>query len=306
MSQWSFGTDGRDLGASRGAPFAAVGIAVLVHFALFALVPSCEEPAPPKKMEITAIDLPTEAPRGALALPEEALFSEDTGEPILPPDQVSRDQRVPAPAPATAQRRPREETPRARPQEHRVISTPQDPPDEVTPPAKRRTLPPAARIPGEPPPDEERDLAAEERLERDVRKKPAVPSYFLTDPESTEGRRTTTRSDNLDEARPLNEGPEGSLAEGGGRIMGGPTFDFWSPDDFNEEIGRAQAAFDKEYAEFEKWKNTDLGHGVICNTDGEWFVCSLGTIEACNSMYDNLCRFARGKEKAQIQAASIF
>jgi hypothetical protein len=96
---------------------------------------------------------------------------------------------------------------------------------------------------------------------------------------------------------PLNL-PEGAGANAGAAPAGaGFSFDFWSPPDFNREIARAERAIGEAERAHQREKTTDLGHGVICNTDGHWFLCGHDDIDACNAAHDRMCRYAKPAER---------
>lgn len=103
---------------------------------------------------------------------------------------------------------------------------------------------------------------------------------------------------------PANE--RGSQASGDGRTGGGITFDFWAPDDFNEEMARAEAKIRPREEALEKARDADLGHGIICNTRGSWFICDDDEIGACNERHDEMCRYAKGSERMEILSPVIF
>jgi len=92
--------------------------------------------------------------------------------------------------------------------------------------------------------------------------------------------------------------PESSTAGGPpGSGGAGFSFDFWSPPDFRKEMARANREIGAREREHQRTIATDHGHGVICNTDGAWFLCSHDDIERCNSEHDGMCRYAKPKER---------
>ncbi len=97
-----------------------------------------------------------------------------------------------------------------------------------------------------------------------------------------------------------------SNATGRGRIGGGIGFDFYSPPDFNKEMAKARekVRVDEENHRLEKFTNP--GHGVICNTKGYWFICKKKDIEACNAAHDNMCRYAKKKERETLDQTVFF
>ena len=103
---------------------------------------------------------------------------------------------------------------------------------------------------------------------------------------------------------PSNE--RGSQASGDGRAGGGITFDFWAPDDFNEEMARAEAKIAPREEALDKSRDADLGSGVICNTDGRWFICEDDDISRCNARHDRMCRYAKGSERMELLTPIVF
>jgi hypothetical protein len=97
-----------------------------------------------------------------------------------------------------------------------------------------------------------------------------------------------------------------SNATGSGRISGGIGFNFYSPPDFNQEMARARekVRVDGENHRLEKFTNP--GHGVICNTEGSWFLCKKKAIDACNAAHDNMCRYATKEERDAIDQTVVF
>jgi hypothetical protein len=92
---------------------------------------------------------------------------------------------------------------------------------------------------------------------------------------------------------------------GSGGGVGG-SFDFYSPPDFKEEIAKAEKIRAKREGDFQYLKNTDLGHGVVCNMEGRWIICDLGDISKCNAKYKDLCRYAREKERKILGEEIVF
>jgi hypothetical protein len=90
------------------------------------------------------------------------------------------------------------------------------------------------------------------------------------------------------------EAPGAGAPSGGGA---GFSFDFWSPPDFNREMERARRAIGAAEREHQRAKTTDPGHGVICNTEGYWFLCPVDDIAACNDAHDGMCRYAKPAER---------
>ncbi len=97
-----------------------------------------------------------------------------------------------------------------------------------------------------------------------------------------------------------------SLATGGGRVGGGIGFDFWAPPDFNEEMAKARLKVGAANENAKTEKTTDLGQGVICNTEGFWFICRQEGIDACNSAHNYLCRYAKAAERKELELPVIF
>ncbi len=87
---------------------------------------------------------------------------------------------------------------------------------------------------------------------------------------------------------------------------GGVGFDFYSPLDFKKEMARAEKKVAKEKGDFQYHKNTDLGHGIICNQKGRWILCKMESIQACNAKYNGMCRFAKEQEKSAIEEDIFF
>ena len=73
------------------------------------------------------------------------------------------------------------------------------------------------------------------------------------------------------------------MATGGGRVSTGFGFDFWSPPDFRKEMAKAEKKMEAAQREFQEIKKTNWGHGIICNTEGFWFICKQEEIDACNA-----------------------
>ncbi len=96
------------------------------------------------------------------------------------------------------------------------------------------------------------------------------------------------------------------MSTGGGRIGSGVGFDFWSPPNFEEEMAKARKKVEKTERDFQATKNTNHGHGVICNTDGAWFICTHGKIDACNEAHRNLCRYAKREERLELEQTIVF
>jgi len=105
-----------------------------------------------------------------------------------------------------------------------------------------------------------------------------------------------------DGAGPLATPNQGS---GAGPSVGG-SFDFWAPPDFHEEMARAEEAIAARENALEGQGRKDLGHGIICNTGGSWFVCGPGGIEECNARHDGMCRYAKASERMELERAVIF
>ncbi len=84
------------------------------------------------------------------------------------------------------------------------------------------------------------------------------------------------------------------------------TFDFWAPPDFNEEMAKAEAKLGPENERAQEQKTADLGHGVICNTEGHWFICNEEGIAACNDAHNDLCRYAKVTERMDLKRPVIF
>ena len=91
-------------------------------------------------------------------------------------------------------------------------------------------------------------------------------------------------------------------------LGGGAGFSFptWNPPDFNREMERAERVIGEANQRFEERKNTDLGLGVICNTDGRWFFCEHDDIARCNREHDDLCHFADEKERRELTEDRFF
>jgi hypothetical protein len=104
--------------------------------------------------------------------------------------------------------------------------------------------------------------------------------------------------------------PAGSEAASvGGSAAGagaGFTFDFWSPPVFEREMARATEKIGRAEAAFQREKTTDLGHGVICNETGHWFVCEHDDIARCNEQHDGKCRYAKPKEEYELSRDQFF
>jgi hypothetical protein len=86
----------------------------------------------------------------------------------------------------------------------------------------------------------------------------------------------------------------------------GASFDFWSPPVFEEEMARATETIGRAEEEHQRRKNTDLGHGVICNAGNGWFVCAYDDIERCNRDHDGNCRYAEPVERYQLETDHLF
>jgi hypothetical protein len=84
----------------------------------------------------------------------------------------------------------------------------------------------------------------------------------------------------------------------------GLKFDFFKPDDFNQSIAAAEKEATNAERAFQHERQTDRGHGVICNTKGHWFLCEDSQIDRCNATYDGLCRYAKAREKRKLAGLS--
>lgn len=97
-----------------------------------------------------------------------------------------------------------------------------------------------------------------------------------------------------------------SLATGDGRAGGGIGFDFWAPPVFAEEIAKAESKILPAEETLQQEKTADLGHGVICNTEGFWFICAHESINACNAAHEDMCRFAKWTDRRDLLTPVIF
>ncbi|MCP4674277.1 MAG: hypothetical protein GY854_01920 [Deltaproteobacteria bacterium] len=86
----------------------------------------------------------------------------------------------------------------------------------------------------------------------------------------------------------------------------GGSFDFYSPPNFKEEIAKAEKKVAKEEGDFQYHKNTDHGHGIICNKNGRWFVCKLDSMRSCNRKHGGMCRFAKENDKDTLTSDVFF
>jgi hypothetical protein len=86
----------------------------------------------------------------------------------------------------------------------------------------------------------------------------------------------------------------------------GASFDFWAPPVFEEELARATETIGRAEAEHQREVTTDYGHGVICNAAQGWFVCAHDDIDRCNRQHDGNCRYAKPKERYQLEIDHMF
>ena len=165
-------------------------------------------------------------------------------------------------------------------------------------PHKHTDLPQSPRSDFFPIPPTEEDKKNGPTIEMEIRppfeKKRVTPVFGQADSNHVPGQ-----------PDPTHAGGE-SLATGGGRIGGGIGFDFWAPPDFNEEMAKARLKVGAANEKAQTEKTTDLGQGVICNTEGFWFICRQEGIDACNSAHNDLCRYAKAAERKELELPVIF